>query len=462
MALVFEQIVTEGLGDASYLVGDDSAGVAAVVDPLADVERYLALAHRHGLAITHVLQTHVHEDFASGANALAKRLGDAEIGVGGQDAPAYGYAHRPLRDGERLAFGTVVLTVRHTPGHTPEHVAVLVAEADTPDDPWGVLSGGALLVGSAGRCDLLGPERAEALARAQFRTLRRVFLALPDGVAVYPAHVHGSPCGAALGERDSSTIGHERQHNPLLQAGDEDAFVRLALDGLPPKPSYYPRLKEANTRGDAAPPLQGMRPLAVEDFERACRAQDVQLVDTRDQLAFGGGHIEGALNLGASGKLSIWAGWMLDAEQPLLLVLDDDSQLDMVVQQFRRTGFHRFAGYLAGGMAAWRNAGKPLRSLPQWPVQRLHEELSRCTVLDVRSPEEWSKGHVPGARHVFLPELPQRLGELPADKPLAVYCDSGYRASLGASLLQRQGFERVASVPGSWQAWQGAKLPVER
>jgi hydroxyacylglutathione hydrolase len=166
MALVFEQIVTEGLGDASYLVGDDSAGVAAVVDPLADVDRYLALARRHGLAVTQVLQTHVHEDFASGANALAQRLGGAEIGVGGQDAPQYGYAHRPLRDGDRLAFSKVMLTARHTPGHTPEHVAFLVAGADAPDAPWGVLSGGALLVGSAGRCDLLGPERAEELARA--------------------------------------------------------------------------------------------------------------------------------------------------------------------------------------------------------------------------------------------------------------------------------------------------------
>jgi hydroxyacylglutathione hydrolase len=461
MALVFEQIITEGMGDASYLVGDDGAGTAALIDPLADVARYIDAARRHGIVITHVFESHVHEDFASGAQALARQVGGATVCVSAHDAPDYGFAHRAVRDGDRFTFGKTVLTARHTPGHTPEHLSYLVAGTATPDEPFAVLSGGSLLAGSAGRADLLGARQAKALARAQFRTLHEVLLALPDGVQVFPTHVHGSPCGASIGERSSTTIGHERRHNPLLQCADEAAFVRAALDGLPPKPVYYPRLKKTNTRGDAAPEVSPVPPLLPDAFEAASRSGAVPIVDARDQLAFGGGHIEGAVNIGAGGKLSIWAGWMIDPRQALLLVLPADGQLPDVLRQFRRTGFHRFSGYLAGSMAAWQKAGKPLRAMQQLPVHQLAQQLTSRAVLDVRAPDEWAKGHIPGARHVFLPELPAQMAKLDAQRPWAVYCDSGYRASIAASLLQRHGFADVASVPGSWQAWVAAGLPVE-
>lgn len=462
MALVFEQVIVEGLGDASYLVGDDAAGIAAVVDPPPEAGRYLALAREHGLAITHVLQTHLHEDFLSGASELARRAGGAALLVGGHDAPRYGHVHRLVHDGDRVHLGSIVLAARHTPGHTPEHMSWLLSRADSPDEPFGVLSGGSLLAGAAGRSDLLGPDDAQRLARAQYRTLHEVYLALPDHVMVYPTHVHGSPCGASIGDRSSTTIGHERLHNPFLQFDNEDDFVRHALGDLPPKPSYYARLKEANTAGATRTHDPVVAPLIPQAFEQAMHSPLAVVVDSRHHLAFGGGHIPDALNIGASPPLPIWAGWMLDADHPLLLVLDHDRDLDDVVRAFVRTGFQRFAGYLVGGIAAWQNAGKPLRTLPQLSVQQLARERERYDVLDVRSPGEWTEGHVPGARHLFVPELAGRLDELPRNQPMAVYCDSGYRASIAASLLRKNGFEQVANVPGSWQAWQAAGLPVER
>jgi hydroxyacylglutathione hydrolase len=247
MALVFEQLLTKEIGDASYLIGDDSARVAAVVDPQVDVEQYLELARKRGLSIKYVVQTHIHEDFVSGACALAAAAGGAEVCVSVHDAPDYGFPHRALRDGDVLELGAVRLTVKHTPGHTPEHIALLVAKTANIDAPFAVLSGGSLLVETAGRTDLLGPERIEELTAAQYQTLYEFFRVLDEGVLVYPTHVHGSPCGAAIGDKLCSTIGYEFSHNNLLRQPTEAKFRELSLKSLPPKPSYYTRLKERNT-----------------------------------------------------------------------------------------------------------------------------------------------------------------------------------------------------------------------
>lgn len=465
MALVLEQLLTPAMGDASYLIGDDTAGLAAVIDPQIDIEVYLAAARRHGLSIRHVLQTHLHEDFVSGAAALAAACHSEDPGVGAREDPGYGFPHRQLKDGTVLELGSVRLTVRETPGHTPEHIAFAAAKGDQPDAPFAVFSGGSLLAGTAGRTDLLGQDRVEELTRAQFDSLRKVFLALDDGVLVYPTHVHGSPCGAAIGDRVATTVGYERRHNPLLQHADFESF-RAAMADLPPKPTYYERLKQANARGEKnSPRTQGISALRPKAFEAAAAMQDHLLLDTRHLLAFGGAHIPGALNIGARGHFAIQAGWMLDPARPLLLVLESDEHLAAVVTDLARTGLRRIAGYLAGGMTAWEDSGRPLQSVAQLHVRELARRLDKrpadTLALDVRAPQEWSKGHVPGARHVFLPHLRDQLASLPRDRLLAVYCDSGYRASIAASLLQARGFE-VANVPGSWQAWSACGLPVQR
>lgn len=463
MALVYERFTTPGLGDLAYLVGDDATGRAAVIDPQVDVGRYVEAARRHKVAITHVFQTHVHEDFVSGAVALAAAAPGARVYASAEDNEPYGYPHEALHDGDRFELGSVVLTARHTPGHTPEHMAFLLAESEREDSPYAVFSGGSLLVNAAGRSDLLGEKRAAELAAAQYRTLHEFYARLDDHVIVHPTHAHGSPCGAAIGDRFSTTIGYEKRFNPYLEERSLEEFRELALGNLPPKPRYYPRLKRVNEKEPPeAAPSDAVAALGPEEFARALEKGGVQLVDTRHMLAFGGGHVEGALNIGAGPTLPVWAGWMLDPERPILLVVDADAGVADVLTSFARTGFNRFAGYLRGGITAWQKAGQPLATLPQVPVHEIEAHPRRHAPLDVRTPGEWQKGHIPRATHVFLPELEKRLGELDRDAPWAVYCDSGYRAAIGASLLKRAGFTRVANVPGSWQAWRKAGFEAAR
>ena len=429
-----------------------------------DVEQYLELVRKRGLSIKYVVQTHIHEDLVSGACALAAASGGAEVCVSGHIGPAYGFAHRAVRDSDILELGAVTLTIKHTPGHTPEHISLLVAKTPKKNAPFAVLSGGSLLVETAGRTDLLGPERVEELTSAQFHTLYNFFRGLNEGVLVYPTHVHGSPCGAAIGDKLCSSIGYEFLHNELPRQPTEAKFRKQALKNLPPKPRYYPRLKELNTGFPATAAGSLVIPaLPPADFKKAVADKLNFLIDTRHMLAFGGGHIPGALNISAAGPLSILAGWMLELDRPLLLVVESDALLRTVFHHFARTGFNRFAGYLAGGMSAWENAGHDLESLPQLHVKELAARLahgSEDLVLEVRSPQEWAKVHVRGARHIFLPELPGQLKTLDKRKSTTVYCDSGYRASIAASLLKSHGC-KVSNVPGSWQTWKSSGLPME-
>ena len=462
MAIIFETIQTEGLAELSYLVGDDSEKVAAVFDPRADVDCYLELAREKGLSITHVFETHVHADLVSGSRELQSRLGgSAKIHASGEGGARYGFEMRPVRDGDVFSLGSVVVTARHTPGHTPEHLAYLLAEKPHPDTPWGVLTGDSLFVASAGRPDLLGEDHTQELAEEQFHTLRDFFLKLPDGTTIHPAHGHGSPCGADIGDRLFSTIGYERRFNPYLQIGDPKEFARYALSSAPPVPTYYPRMKKVNAEGPeilgGLPAVSGLPPRA---FEAALQNGGSILVDTRSMLAFGGSHIEGATNIGASPMLSIWAGWLLDTEKPILLVLDSDEKLAEVLRLFVRTGYNRFAGYLVGGMEAWDNAGLPLKTMSPVSVAELNDSGPSFQIIDVRSPGEWKGGHVPGAHHLFLPEVRRKAKQFDPAKPTAVYCASGYRASIAASILQQEGFTDVHGVPGSWQAWKKSGYPV--
>ncbi len=462
MALIFECIQTDGIAELSYLVGDDSAGVAAVFDPRPDVDCYLELARKKQVSITHIFETHIHADLVSGARELCARVETAKIFVSHEGGARYGFDHEKIGDGDTFELGSVSITVRHTPGHTPEHVAYILSEKERPDAPWGVLTGDSLFVSSAGRPDLLGSAQAKKLAEQQFYTLRDFYLKLADGVIIYPAHGHGSPCGADIGDRLSSTIGYERRFNAFLQFHDVHSFTDYALSTAPPAPTYYPRMKQVNAKGPDVlgnlPPVRGLPPKL---FKSAIEDGDPVLIDTRTMLAYGGGHIKGALNIGGSPMLSVWAGWLLDPDRPILLVLEADEKLNEVVSLFLRTGYTNFAGYLVGGMKAWDNAGLPLDDVGQMTVHEIKARGKELQLLDVRSPDEWKSGHIPNARHVFLGELREKLGDLDKAKPTAVYCHSGYRASIATGLLKQAGFSRVCNVPGSWQAWKKAGYPVD-
>lgn len=459
MGLKFETVLTDGIAELSYLVGDDSAGIAAVVDPRPDCEIYLELARRHEVAITKIFETHIHADFMSGARELADRCG-ATIHCSAEGDAEYGFSQQPVADGDTFTFGETRLTARFTPGHTPEHLAYELAEQDR-EAPWGVLTGDSLFVDSAGRPDLLGAEETEGLAEQLFHTLRDYYLQLDDHVLIFPCHGAGSACGANIGDRPISSIGYERQFNEFLQYDDLDAFRRFVEEGAPPAPTHYPRLKKVNAAG---PPVLGRLPqvpgLPPERFGELALRDDVTLVDTRHMLAFGGGHILGAINIGGRPELSPWGGWMLDCDRPILLVLDHDWDLDRIVRLLYRVGYTNFGGYLVGGMTAWDNQGLPLEHIPEVTVHELKSNKDEFQILDVRQDDEWNDGHIPGATHTFVGELRDGVAalELDPERPTVTYCATGYRASLASSLLQKHGFNKVHNLPGSWQAWTNAGL----
>jgi hydroxyacylglutathione hydrolase len=458
-AVIFETVRTDGLAHLSYLIGDRSSGRAAVIDPRRDVDVYLELAHKHRLTITHAVETHIHADFVSGSRELAARTGTAKAHVSVEGSARYRFAYQPLRHGSRVELGGVTLTAVHTPGHRPEHLAYV---ATARGKPWGFFSGDFLFADSVGRPDLLGAAQTPGLAKALFHSLRTALAGLPDALPLYPAHGAGSPCGANIGDRQS-TVGYERRHNPALQFTDEVAFIDWVLRTAPPMPRYYPRMKRVNAQGpevlDRLPAVEWLGPSA---FRRRLAAGDVQLIDNRDMLAFGGGHIDGAWNLGPRAELSLWAGWMLDPAKPIALVLPRDGDLPEVLRQLLRVGFTEFAGCLQGSMEAWVTSGSPVRGLAQVPVHQLKKRLPprAFQLLDVRTPREWDDGHLPGARYAFLGELSQKLKDLDRHQPVVVYCASGYRSSLAASVLQAGGFAKVHNVPGGYTAWTAAGFPA--
>jgi len=459
---VLESILTDGIAQLSYLVADTATGAAAVIDPRTDVEIYEKLARKHGVSITHIFETHIHADFVSGSRSLADRVGTAEVYLSGVQAD-YDFKANSVKDGQEFDFGSFTLTSRHTPGHTPEHLSYVLCEAKHPDRPWAVFTGDSLFVGSAGRPDLLGSNETDELAKALYETLYDFYLKLEDYVTIYPGHGAGSACGADIGDRLNSTIGYERRTNKFLSFPNFEAFRKFVIDDAPPVPWHYPELKQVNARGpvvmDRLPTIPALPPT---EFRKVSREPGVTIVDTRSMLAFGGGHVPGGINIGDRPDLSAWVGQMFDLEQRLLLVVDDDSDVDEVQRLIVRTGHSQFAGYLAGGMKAWETAGMPMEQLEQMTVHDLHdqqEKRSRMTILDVRSPEEWNSGHIPGAEHHYLAEMRDRITGLDKADRYVTYCASGYRASIASSLMQARGFQNVVNVPGSWDAWKAAGYP---
>lgn len=456
--MFLETIKAEGLAHLSYLLGDDAAGVCAVIDPRRDVSVYLDLARQHNARITHILETHIHADFVSGSRELQAETG-AAIYVG--ESEEYGFAHKPLHEGDTLTLGNLTLKALHTPGHTPEHISYLVRGGKGSQEPWALFSGDTLFAGEVGRPDLLGPGSEQVLARALYHSLHDKLLKLGDEVEVYPAHGQGSPCGGSIGDRNRSTIGYERLHDPKLQAMSEDAFAALVLSDLPPAPFYYPRMKKVNAKGPKL--LHGLphvQALDAATFEAEMQNPDTIVVDTREIEAFGGAHIRGALSITLRDEFPQWAGWMLKPEARILLVLTDEDKLVEVETHLLRVGYENIVGFLRQGMRGWFEVGRPFERTCELSVQELHAKLAAgkdtFQLLDVRRDDEWNEGAIPGAKHLFAPYLPEHLEVVEKGTPVVVYCGSGYRASVAASVLQRNGFTDVCNVPGSMAAWKAA------
>jgi hydroxyacylglutathione hydrolase len=459
--VIFKQFYLESLGHASYLVGDEKTGAALVLDLRRDVGIYFEEARRNGLRITLGVDSHGHNDYLSGLSQLATHQ---QVSLLGLEGGHLGYEHRGVRDGEVFEMGDVGFNVLHTPGHTPEHLSLLVYDRAAGDEPAMLLSGGSLLVGDLARPDLLGgDDAAREAARVFCHTIQEKLLTLPDHVEVFPTHVKGSLCGGNIGSRLSTTIGYERRTNAVLsRVSGTGGFVRecIRLDNLPAVPPYWRRMRTQNLAGVE---LLGVlpEPLALQPAEFEARASAGAVVlDTRQAEAFGGGHIPGALNVGLGSSFSTWAGTVLPEATDTLLVLDRPDDLWEATWQLLRIGYRLPAGWLAGGMMAWRTSGSEIDLLPTTSVHGLHRRLEHdpVPVLDVRQPSEWASGHIAGATFITGAELPARLNDVPPGE-VAVVCGSGYRSSVASSLLRRSGHQ-VLNVSGGMTAWNNAGYPT--
>ncbi len=508
--MYFKQFYLGCLAHASYLIG--SAGEAVVVDPQRDVDQYITEAAAQGLRIKYVIETHLHADFVSGHRELASRTG-AEI-VFGKEAGAT-FPHRAVSDGDEIKIGKVVLRIMETPGHTPESISVLVIDTETGPEANGkgqgakkILTGDTLFVGDVGRPDLAGGKgyTPPMMAAMMYDTLHAKLLQLPNETEVYPAHGAGSMCGRNLSQETSSTIGEQRKSNYALQPMSKDDFVRLMTVDLPEAPAYFPRDAEINRTG--APSLGEMsRPVALapaevrkltgsagiagfpiaqpdsgavlpatlmeeekdpaDEEDSATKGNGLQILDVRTAAEFGAAHLPGAINIGLSGQFAIWAGTLLAMERPIVIVAESEEQAAEAVVRLARVGIESVKGYLAGGVAAWSDAGFELATLPQISVYELDELLEGQTplqIVDVRRPAEYESGHVPHAQTVPLLSLQQSLANLALDpaKPTAVICAGGYRSSAAAGILGQRGFSNLLNVTGGTSAWIAAGYEVSK
>lgn len=455
-----ERFEVPGLAQYSYVISAD--GKAAVIDAIRDIDRYLDYASRESLTVTHVLETHIHADFAAGSTALVKATG-AELALSAYDKGeqyVYSMSHRALRDGDTVEIGSVRLQAMHTPGHTPEHMSFVLFDSQrSATVPSAIFSGDFLFVGSLGRPDLLGEEAKQGLAQHLYTSLHRPLASLPDGVQVYPGHGAGSLCGAGMSERADSTLGYERATNPMFGKNEQD-FVHEILGSVPPMPAYYPRMKELNAQG--APVLQsipGGTAVSSSELKELLPGPDILILDLRRPEAFGGAHIPGAINIGAGQNLSLWAGWLLDPSKQLILVSDkgdDEASRRALV----RVGLDRIAGYLKKGMPAWIGAGLDFTRIAQLSTSDVLSRAAGRKVLDVRSDSEWNSSHIEGAEHIMLGDLRKRLGELSPEQDFITVCGSGYRSSIAASILASHGFTTLGSMDGGMTAWDQRKLPT--
>jgi hydroxyacylglutathione hydrolase len=457
--MYFEQFYLTCLAHASYMIASD--GIAAVVDPQRDVGLYLREAEEHGFRIQHVIETHLHADFVSGHQELAAATG-AKIYLGEKAGATF--PHVPVKDGDEVEFGRCRLRFLSTPGHTLESICIVVTDFEKSPEPCAVLSGDTLFIGDVGRPDLSGDLTPKQLAAMLYDSLHNKLLTLPDDVAVYPAHGAGSLCGRQMSAERSSTIGREKLGNYALRARDKQEFIEMVTAELPERPGYFAQDVEMNRSGAA--PLTALAPLpAIEANDLLARqAAGAVVLDTRPAGQFAAGHVPGSIQIGLSGQYASWAGILLGLDHDILIVAEDQEHAQESRVRLARVGIERVGGYLRDGLAAWVASGHAVEQVPQVPVDQLNQSLlddpGGIQVVDVRRPAEFTAGHVPAAVLKPLDKLASLTADLDWSRPVAVYCQGGYRSAIASSVLKRAGVPQVINVIGGFDAWKKCGLPV--
>jgi glyoxylase-like metal-dependent hydrolase (beta-lactamase superfamily II) len=462
--VIFKQYYLPCLAHASYLIGDESTGIAAVVDPQRDIGQYLAFAAEHNLKIRHVFLTHLHADFVAGHLELRDRAG-ATIYLGA--AAKAGYAFTRLHDGDVVEFGRLRLKALETPGHTPESISILVFDFASADArPKAVLTGDTLFIGDVGRPDLRAALgwTAQDLGRLLFDSLHNKLLPLPDECLVYPAHGAGSLCGKAISKETVSTLGDQRRLNYALQPMTREAFIQVVTADQPDAPAYF--TYDAVLNSEERPTLdealaREMNPLSL-DAVLELQSKSAQILDTRDPDEFGSAHLAGSLNIGLNGQYATWAGSLLNRTHPIVIIADPGREKESAVR-LGRIGFDHVAGYLEDGLHSLSDRPDRIAFTERLGAPYAAELLSSAEppfAVDVRSPREREQKHIEGSVSLPLNRLPENLNSFPKDRSLLVHCAGGYRSSIGASLLQSKGFTSVAEIAGGIAAWEAAKLPI--
>jgi len=465
--MVLKQFYLNCLAHASYLIGDEQTHTAAVVDPQRDIDQYLAFAAEHGLKIEHVFLTHLHADFVAGHVELRDRVG-AKIYLGA--AARAEYAFVPLHDGDTVEFGRVRLKALETPGHTAESISLVVYDLDrSPTEPQAVLTGDTLFIGDVGRPDLrvaLGWS-ANDLGGLLYDSLRNKLMALPDSAEVYPAHGAGSLCGKALSKETVSTIGEQRRSNYALQPMSKAQFIELVTADQPEAPSYftYDAVLNSRERPTLDQTLERVNAITLDQL-LALQAVGAQVLDTRDPAEFAAAHLKGSINVGLGGQYATWAGSVLAHEKPIVIIADPGREQEAAMR-LGRIGFDQVVGYLKDGLHSLQSRPDLTMSTERLSAQVAADRVDTAApgqapvMVDVRAPGERQQKRIAGSLSFPLTQLAKRLDELPADRPLLVYCAGGYRSSIAASLLQRHGFKQVSEIAGGIAAWAAGNLPVE-
>jgi len=471
--MIFVRLYDEPLAQASYLIGCEASGSAVVIDPNRDVSQYIAAAEARGLRITAVTETHIHADFVSGTRELAARAGAVmHLSRAGPPEWQYGFGRERgvvlLGDRDTFRAGRIELRAIHTPGHTPEHLSFLVTDTALAHEPMGVVTGDFVFVNDVGRPDLLEKAAqqhgaAESGARQLFRSLTW-FKLLPDHLQIWPGHGAGSACGKGMSAVPQSTVGYERRFNWALGVMDEGEFIQRVLEGQPEPPRYFGEMKRVNRDG---PPLLGATstPERVAEHRLApLLASGAVVVDTRPAADYASGHIPGTLSIPFNKNFPTWAGSLLPYDRDVYLVIDTarTGTLDRVIQSLLMIGLDRVRGYFGTeALDLWRREGRSFGRMPQMSVADLAAKRHGLVVIDVRGRTEWDTGHIPGAMHIPLAQLQDRIKEVPTDQPVAVHCQGGGRSAIAASVLEAAGRLEVSNVTGGFGEWLLSGLPTE-